>query len=94
MIQDNFILFLCLIFLTLSFMIFQYNGITKTKKASLIHLELIRNQIAEEKIILDQNNKDVVKIDVLEKDINQKLVTLKTNIVLIDFTLHEIFLHI
>jgi hypothetical protein len=91
MIQDNFTLSLCLLFLVLSFIIFQYNEVTKTKKASLIHLELVNNQITKEKKKLVENNKEVVKIDELEKITNQKLTTLKTDIMLIDFTFCEIF---
>lgn len=90
MIKDNFTLLLCLTFLVLSFIIFQYVEILKTKKSAVIQLDLLRNQIAEEKNILETYNKEVVKIDIIEKDVNQKLRILKTKIVTLDFSFKEL----
>ncbi len=91
MIQDNFILLICLTFFVFSFGVFQSIEILKTKKSAVIQIQLLRNQIAEEKSILDMYNKEVVKIDEIEKDIHQKLVTLKTDVVTVDYSLSEFF---
>lgn len=90
MIQDHFIILICLFILVISCIVFQYFEITKTKKASFIQVELIHEQIAREKILLKQSNKEVVKIDELEKDTIQKLRILKTKIVTLDFSFKEL----
>lgn len=92
MIQDNIALLFCLFFLVISCIVYQYFEITKTKKASLIHIENIQNKITEEQFILNQNNKDVVKIEESEIEINQKLKSIKTKIVTLDFSLKELIL--
>ena len=90
MIQDNFILLLCLTFLVLAFIIYQYNEINKTQKTSLIELELIRDQIDNEKKFLEQSNKEVVKLEDIEECTNKKLKIIKTKIVTLDFSCKEL----
>lgn len=91
MIQENFTLLFCLVLLVISCIVYQYIEITKTKKTAFTKLNGLKNQINKEQHILNQNNKKVAGVNESEKEINQKLVTLKTDIVLIDFSLHEIF---
>ncbi len=90
MIQDNFTLLLCLVFLVISCIVYQYFEITKNKKASLIHIENIQNKIVEEQLILNQKNNEVVNVEESEKEIYQNLKSIKTKIVTLDFSLKEL----
>lgn len=91
MIEENFMLFICLVFLVLTVVIFQYIEVLNTKKTAIVQLKSLENQIAEEQNILERYNQEIVKIDKIEKDINHKLVTLKTDVTTIDFSLSEFF---
>lgn len=91
MIQENSTLLFCLVLLVISCIVYQYIEITKTKKNAFTKLNGLKNQICKEQHVLNLNIKKVARINESEKEIHQKLVTLKTDIVLIDFTLHEIF---
>ena len=90
MIQNHFILLFCLFFLVTSCIIYQYFEVIKNKKESLLHLEIIKNEIIEEQGILNKNNKEVSKVDELEKSINKKIISIKTKIVTLDFSLKEL----
>ena len=90
MIQDNITLLLCLFFLVISCIVYQYFEIAKTKNASILYVKNIQNKIKEEQLILNQNNKNVVKIEASEIEIDQKLKSIKTKIVTLDFSLKEL----
>ncbi|MFN0728840.1 hypothetical protein [Polaribacter gochangensis] len=90
MIQDNFILLICLTFFVFSFGIFQYIEILKTKKSAVIQIQLLRNQIEEEKSILKKFDSEEVKVNELNKNTQLKLSIIKTKIVTLDFSFKEL----
>ena len=91
MFLNNFILLLCLLVIAFSLIIYQSIEINKVKNTTANHLKLLSNQIIVEENILKANNKEVLKIEELEKDIKQKLVILKTDLITLDFSLSEFF---
>ncbi len=90
MIQDNFILLICLTFFVFSFGVFQSIEILKTKKSAVIQIQLLRNQIAEEKSILKKFDSEEVKVNELNKNTQLKLSIIKTKIVTLDFSFKEL----
>lgn len=83
--------FLIILLIVATIQIYFYIDTAKAKKKSKEYLEIKYNQLIKEQILRDHYNTEITKYEKIEKEINQKLVTLKTDIVLIDFTLHEIF---
>lgn len=83
--------FFYILLIILSLRVYFYRGHKREKRKSNKRLNVINNQIYKEQIIQKHYNKEQNKMNVLEKDINQKFVTLRTDVMMIDFELREIF---
>ncbi len=78
--------------LTLLFLLLYFNyHLKKIKRSNQEKLKILYNQIAKEQIINEHYKKELAKVYLQEKNINQKLVTLRTDILAVNFTLNEIF---
>lgn len=91
MIQENAIWILFIISPIILLIIYFYFDLKKTKVENKIHFDFIYNQITKEKILKEHYKKEAVKVDVLTKHTNQKLLTVKTSIITIDESLKGIF---
>lgn len=90
MIQENTTLILFLLFICTSLCIYFFIDFKSIKSQNKLQLDIIYNQIAKEKILKEHYNNKNNLADKNNKEIFQKIATLKTKIINIDFTLHEL----
>ena len=85
--MSPFILFFIIILIPVYF----YFDHKKHKEIKKKELNIIHNQITKEQIIKEHYKKEITEVLSLEKEVNQKLVTLRTDIAMIEVVFHEIF---
>lgn len=83
---------LILFFIIILILVCFYFDHNRLKRVSNKELNILYNQITKEQRIQEHYQQELINVLALEKEVNQKLLTLRVDIVTIDFHISEIII--
>lgn len=89
--EQHISLYLTTLLITVIIQIYFYLDSVNVKKKNKKYLEILYNQLTKEQILRDHYNSEITKNEEIEKEFYQNLVTLRIDLINVDFSYNEIF---